>query len=206
MCSNRVKQNTDKTNFILLGTRQQIGKASFHSIQLDGIDVHFSTTVICLGVLIDSESAHIKRFTRWCLYQRHQLRTVRRARSVEASRTFVHAFVISRVDYCNSIFGSTSAVHLRPLQCVLMLKRTRSSRDGNSIASATLRDELHWLPVQYRHTNKIYLLFYNHFIGTDPSYLVEPCIPVAANLARSSLRNQPRPHVSADKPGTLRSA
>ena len=32
--------------------------------------------------------------------------------TVEAARTLVHAFIISRVDYCNSVFGSTSADHL----------------------------------------------------------------------------------------------
>ena len=105
-------------------------------------------------------------------------------------RSSTYAFVISRVDYCNSFFGSTSAVHLRPLHCVLnaaarsIVKRRKFGRITDSI-----RDELHWLPVQYRHTYKICLLVYKCFHGTAPSYLIEQCIPVAVNPTRSSRRS-----------------
>ena len=152
ICSNRLKLPTDKTANIILRTRQQIEKPNFHSIKLDGIVVHLPTTFACPGVLIDSElsfSAHIKRLTGRCFYQFRQLRSVRRAQSVEAARTLVHAFVNSRVDYCNSIFWSTSAVHLRPSQCILnaavplIVKRWNFDRITDS-----LRDEQHWLPYQ----------------------------------------------------------
>ena len=192
MCSNRLKLNTDKTDIILLGTRQQIEKANFHSVQLGGNDVHLSTTVTCLRVSIDSGltfSAHMKRLTGRCFCLLCQLRTIRRALLVDAARTLVHAFVISRVDYCNCIFGSTSAVHLPPLQCVLnaaarlIVKRWKIDHINDS-----LRDELHWLPVQYRHTYNICLLVYKCLHETAPSYPIEQCIPVMVNPARSSLR------------------
>ena len=113
-----------------------------------------STTVTCLGVLIDSElmfAAHIRRLTGWCFYQLRQLRSIRRTLTTEAAKTLVHALVITRVDYCNNIFGSTSAVHLRPLQSVvnvaarLIVKRRKYDHITDS-----LRDYLHWLPIHYR--------------------------------------------------------
>ena len=76
------------------------------------------------------------------------------------------------MDYCNSIFGSTSTVHLHPLHCVLnavaglIVKRRKFDR-----ITDTLHDELNWLPVQYRHTYKICFLVYKCFHGTAPSYL-----------------------------------
>ena len=117
------------------------------------------------------------------LYQHRQLCTVHHALSVEASRTLFHDFVISLVDYCNSTFGFMSAVHLRPLQCILnaaaclTIKRRKFDRITNS-----LPDELHWLPVHYRHTYKICLLVCKCLHVTTPSYLVEQCIPVTINL------------------------
>ena len=90
-------------------------------------------------------SAHMKHLTKRCFYQLCQLRTVHRAISVEAARMLIHAFVISRVNYCNSTFGSTSAVHVHPLQCVLnaaarlIVKRRKFDRITDS-----LPDELHW--------------------------------------------------------------
>ena len=192
MC-NRLKLKTDKTDFIFLGTRQQIEKSNFHSVQFGGIDVHLLTTVTCLGVLIDSEltfSANIKSLNGRCLYQLRQLRNVRRAVSVEAARTLAHAFVISRVDYCNSIFGSTSAVHISPLQFVLkaearlLFKRRKFDRIMDS-----LRDEQHWLPVQYRHIYKICFLVYKCMHQTVPSYVIEQFVSVAFSTAHSSLRS-----------------
>ena len=81
-----------------------------------------STTVTCLGVLIDSElmfAAHIRRLTGRCFYQLCQLRSIRRTLTTEAAKTLAYTLVITRVNYCNSIFGSTSAVHLRSLQSVV---------------------------------------------------------------------------------------
>ena len=59
-------------------------------------------------MLIDSDltfAAHVRRLTGRCFYQLRQLRTIRRTLTTEAAKTLVHAFVISRVDYYNSIFG-----------------------------------------------------------------------------------------------------
>ena len=81
-----------------------------------------STTVTCLEVFIDSElifAAHIRRLTGRCFYQLRKLRSIRRTLTTEAAKALVHALVITCVDYCNSIFGLTSAVHLRPLQSVV---------------------------------------------------------------------------------------
>ena len=81
------------------------------------------------GVLVDSEltfGVHIKRLIGWMvLLVARQLRTVHRALSVENARAFVHAFVIGRVDYCNSIYGYTNVVNLYHLQllCILVLIR-----------------------------------------------------------------------------------
>ena len=47
MTSNRLKLNTDKTDFILLETRQQLGKTSLKEIDIKGVRVPVSTTVTC---------------------------------------------------------------------------------------------------------------------------------------------------------------
>ena len=79
---------------------------------------------------------------------------------------------------------------LHSLLCVLnaaarlIVKRRKFDRITDS-----LRDELHWLPVQHRHTYKICLLVYKCLREIAPSYLIEQCIPVAVNPARSSLRS-----------------
>ena len=92
--------------------------------------------------------------------------------------------------YCNGIFGSTSAVHLRPLEFVLnTVARLIVERRKFDRITASLRNELLGLPVQQRYTYKICLLVYKCLHATALSYLVEQCTPIAVNPARSSLRS-----------------
>ena len=53
------------------------------------------------------------------IYQLRQLWSIRPALSADNVKMLVHAFVASRVDYCNSILYQVAAVHLRSLQSVL---------------------------------------------------------------------------------------
>ena len=94
MPSNPLKLNADKTDFILLGTRQQLAKLNLPTIHLCGVNVLVSPIVTCLGVLIDSDLtfvAHVRRLTGRCIYQLRQLRTIRRTLTTEAAKTLVHA-------------------------------------------------------------------------------------------------------------------
>jgi len=47
------------------------------------------------------------------------MKTVRRSLTEDAANTMVHAFVTSRVYYCNSIRHRASVVHVQPQQNVL---------------------------------------------------------------------------------------
>jgi len=80
MSSNRLLLNADKTQFILLGTRQQLAKVQCHTVDLENVSLPVATKVTCLGVIFDSEltfSEHVTSVVRRCFYHMRQLRTVR---------------------------------------------------------------------------------------------------------------------------------
>ena len=72
------------------------------------------------------------------------MRIVQKSLTQEAAETMVHAFVTSRMDYCNSILYGASAVHIGPLQNVfnaaarLILHKGKYDR-----ITAAIRDSLH---------------------------------------------------------------
>ena len=108
--SNWLKINTDKMQFIWLGTHQQLAKINCATITLAGNVIKHSADVTVLGVVLDHEmtfATHIRRLAGRCFYQLHQLRSVRSALTLDVSKTVVHAFVSSRVDYCNSDFSQS---------------------------------------------------------------------------------------------------
>jgi len=55
MTANRLKMNTDKTDFIWLGHKHQLAKIHSQSILLEAVHVPVSSVVTCLGVQFDSQ-------------------------------------------------------------------------------------------------------------------------------------------------------
>ena len=119
MSSNRLKLNTVKTQFIWLGTRQQLQKIGIDHIQLGSNNVKFQTSVGNLGVTLDSHlsmKAHVLRTCRKCYCQLRQLRSVRRSLHFTACTSLVHAFITSRLDNCNSLLAGISVGLMNQLQ------------------------------------------------------------------------------------------
>ena len=90
-----------------------------------------------------------------------------------ATLNCVVAFVLSRIDYCNSLlFGSTHNVtsHLQRIQnyaARVILRLPKSS------SITTHLKPLHWLPVKVRGTYKIACLCYHCHSNTAPSYVAD---------------------------------
>ena len=55
LTSNRLKLNTDNTQFIWVGTGQQLAKVHCHTITLRDTTTNILTEVTCFGVVIDQE-------------------------------------------------------------------------------------------------------------------------------------------------------
>jgi len=193
MSSNYLRLNTDKTQFIWLGTPVQLTKVDCDDICVGNTSIHLSTEVTCLGVKFDqniSFSAHVKHLAGKCFYQLRQLRTVRRSISTDAAKTLVHAFVICRVDYCNAVLANIPALHLQPLQSVLnAAARVITRKRKYDHVSADMRDVLHWLPVRQRTEYKLCGYVYRSLHKSAPSYIAAMCNPVSEVAGRQHLRS-----------------
>ena len=91
--------------------------------------------------------------------------------SLDDAKTLIHAFVFSRLDYCNALFSglpkkSTDRLQLVQNAAARVLTKTRM-RDHITPVLASL----HWLPVVFRIDFKILLLVYKARNGLAPSYL-----------------------------------
>ncbi len=86
--------------------------------------------------------------------------------SMSNAETFIHAFMTSRLDYCNALLGGCSA--LIQNAAARVLTRTRKY-DHNSPVLSTL----HWLPIKHHIHFKILLITYKALNGLAPQYLSE---------------------------------
>ena len=118
-------------------------------------------------------NAHVSNIAQTCYFELHRLASIHRFLTSTATVTLVSAFVLSRIDYCNSLlFGSTLDVtsHLQRIQnyaARVILHLPKSSNVTTHLKS------LHWLPVKERCTYKIACFCYHCHSSTTPSYVVD---------------------------------
>jgi hypothetical protein len=194
MTSNRLKLNPEKTQFSWLGTWQQLSKFNLkHFVMSNGTTILASSTILDLGATFDENmkmDAHINRVVRSCSYQLRQLRTVRGSLSVDSATALVHAFITSRIDYCNSILYGVSENAIAKFQLILNAAARLISGHGKfDHITPVLRNNLHWLPVEYRVRYKIALFVFNCLRGNSPGYLSDMLQPVFSATSSRQLRS-----------------
>ena len=121
MIKNFLKLNHNKTEVIIIGTDTAVDKCKslISSIKLGDTDVKFSSSIKNLGVSIDeslSFTNHIKSVSNTCMYQLHNLYRIRSHFSKSSFETVMHAFITTRIDYCNSLYSGLPDSTIRPLQ------------------------------------------------------------------------------------------
>lgn len=91
----------------------------------------------------------------------------------------MHAFISTRLDYCNALYVGVSQASLSRLQLIQnvaarLLAGTRKREHITPVLAS-----LHWLPVHFRIHFKILLFAYKALNGLAPSYLSDLLHPYA---------------------------
>jgi len=119
---------------------------------------------------------------------------VQRSLDTEAAATLVHAFMMSRVDYCNAVLAGAPKSVTNKLQRVLNAAQrvVSGTRKYDRGLTTLIHTELHWLDVPDRVTYKLGLLMHRCLQGTAPKYLIDRCTPVSDIVGRQRLRSVSR--------------
>ena len=177
LTANRLSVNPSKTEYLLVGSRQQRSKLISSSLTFRGNVIVPSDTVRNLGVLFDSELSfhnHISRICSSSFYHIRRLRQVRSSLDKNSAIILANALVTSKLDFCNSLFyglPSASINRLQKVQNALARVVVPSVKRTDHI-TPTLRD-LHWLPVNNRITFKIASITFKTLQSQRPSYLFD---------------------------------
>ena len=112
----------DKTEFIIIGTKQQRHKLSNHfPVKLLDNDICPSDSVRNLGVVFDCDFSlhkHDSNICKSCFYHIRDLRRIRRHIPLSIAKTISNALISSRLDYCNSLLNNIAKQDLSKLQRV----------------------------------------------------------------------------------------
>uniref|UniRef100_A0A669DT12 Reverse transcriptase domain-containing protein n=1 Tax=Oreochromis niloticus TaxID=8128 RepID=A0A669DT12_ORENI len=180
MAANFLLLNSDQTEVIVLGPENLRNMVSKQILTLDGITLASSNAVRNLGVIFDQDmsfNAHIKQICKTAFFHLCNISKIRNILSQSDAEKLVHAFITSRLDYCNSLLSGCPKNSLKSLQLIQnaaarVLTGTRKREQISPVLAS-----LHWLPVKSRIEFKILLLTYKVLNNQAPSYLNDLVVP-----------------------------
>ena len=121
MHDNKLLLNEAKTKFLLIGTKQQLTKVNILHFKVGNANIAPHSPVKNLGVWFDSNLSmvdHITKTSSAVFYHLYNIRRIRKYLTKECTETLIHAFISSRLDYCNSLLFGVPECHLHKLQRV----------------------------------------------------------------------------------------
>ena len=192
MHSDKLKLNSDKTECLLIGMRQQLQKISNISTSLVGDpQIAPSCEVQNLGTWFDSKMSMLSHINKTCssaFYYLHNMRRIRKYLSRSVTESLVHAFITSRIDYCNSLLYGLPNSHIMKLQRIQNAAARLVTGTPRFCHVTPLLFHLHWLPISYRIKFKILLLTFKCLYGQAPNYLID--LITIEKQSRYSLRSK----------------
>ena len=176
MAHSLLKLNDKKTEFLIIGSRQQLAKVNIDGILVGSAKITPATNVRNLGVWFDSSltmSTNVGKICSKAFFGLYKIKQIRKFLSADSTKTLVHAFVTSHLDYCNSLLYGISKYQVDRLQRVLNSAARVTCCVPRHEHITPILMQLHWLPIFYRIQFKIALLVYKVTRGMAPPYLCD---------------------------------
>ena len=174
MTNNHLELNDTKTEFLVIGSRQQLTKIKINSIGVGSTEIKKVSSVRNLGVWFDPSmtmTTHIGKACSKVFFGLYKIKQIRKFLSEKATVTLIHTFVTSHLDYCNSLLYGVPKCQIGRLQKVLKAAAHVTQQVPRYSHITPVLKSLHWLPIGFRVKFKIALLVFKALKGMAPSYL-----------------------------------
>ena len=174
MQTNLLKLNDEKTEFMLVGTKQQLNKITDINIKIGHDEIMPVSSFRNLGYHQDTELKNAEHVNKLCkqLYPiLKRIAKVRHSLTKEATKILIQSLVLGRIDYCNSLLLGTSKHQISKLQRLqnMSCRIICNLRKFDHIS--TYMAELHWLRINECIIFKVAVFMYKCATSTAPQYL-----------------------------------
>ena len=167
MLANMLKLNRDKTELLVIGPKHKVNPP-IKGIHVAGEYIEVSNNARNIGVIFYAHvnlEKHVMNTCKTAFYHLRNIAKIRNCLSQDNAERLVHAFISSKLDFCNALLYGLPQSVIDRLQYVQncaarLVTRTRSSEHITPVLRS-----LHWLPVRQRITytrTKYYFLRTKH--------------------------------------------
>ena len=162
MAKKKLKLNEEKTEYLIIGTKHDTTKYDeLKEVSINNQGIVLSRSVRDLGFVIDNNltcNEQIRTVIKNANFSLRNIAFIKKYLDVDSIKKLVHNYIITRLDYCNSLYHELPAYQLKKLQLVF-------NRAARLIVGTVPREritpvliELHWLPIKARIVFKICVL------------------------------------------------
>ena len=169
---NLIKYDSKTEVMLVYSKHVGVEPAPYYLLTFGDADIRMVSTVRSLGVIIDSHltmDAQVRLACKKAFYHLRRISQIRKFLTESALAQLIHAFVISQLDFCNSLLAGLPKSSLDRLQRVQNARLIKGAKKGDPISLILL--DIHWLPIAFRIDFKIALLTYRSLHRLAPRYL-----------------------------------
>ena len=173
MTVNMLKMNRNKTDLVVLNANHR-PPPPLTSISVCDELISKTSTARNIGLLYDTVMSMEHPVTAVCkagFFHRRNISRIRKYISRYTAEILVHAFITSRLDFCNSLLYGLPKQTTERLQHVQNAAARMVALTHKHEHISPVLQELHWLPVEQRIIFKLLLMTFKCLNGIAPSYL-----------------------------------
>ena len=176
---NCLKLNKEKTKILAVSSTSYQGQKITH-LNIMGEKLKVETSVKNLGFYLDEHLTMSKQINYVCAQGYRMISNLwkisKKVVDKDLRTQLVHSGVLSKVNYCNSLYNSLPATQTRKLQKLInsatrFIFNIRGKQRYQHITPYL--QQLHFLPVEYRSDFKVCLMVFKCFKENTPAYLKE---------------------------------
>ena len=195
MDENWLKMNSDKTEFILFGSKPLLDKCITKSLNINKTGIKLADKIKYLGVLLDRQ-LNLKQITSKCQIKMLNIQCITNIRHLltqEATETLVLVTVKSHLDYCNGILTGLPDVdisrmqHVQNIAAKMVVLNDTSMKDNNF---KNILAKLYWFAICRRIQYNILTLIHKCLSCKAPEYLMKLPIQYPYAERKQGLRSQ----------------
>ena len=175
MCHQFLQLNANKTEMLLISPKQLATKLNCHTILIGEHEVTPAIVVRNIGVTMDTHAsmeAHVNNVSRAYYYHIYSIGRIRCYLSQYAAEQLVHAFITSKLDYCNALLCGLPSLLTQKLQRIQNAATRIITRTSRSAHITPVLFALHWLPVR-----QVLVIVFMAKCGAGSAYLQEVIQP-----------------------------
>ena len=174
MCKHHLKLNGDKTEFVVISSKPVSKKFTTPSINIDNHIITSSLKAKNIGVIMDSHmsmEAHISSVCKSAYMHIRNIGKLRKYLDQDSLETIIHAFITSKLDYCNSLLCGVASTQLNRLQRIQNVAARILTGHPKRDHITPVLFSLHWLPVVERIKFKVLTMVHKAIYDKGPAYL-----------------------------------